>query len=478
MITDLIIGAVESNTSILAPNGAPSALSLTVNSDTAITLNWTIGSTNHDGHRIYISTDNVTFTEKGTVTGSTATYQATGLTQGTKYYFYVVAYNGFGEGDSSETVNATTLMALTRNSDIVWSGGLNKVATNGEIGAYFYLNKNNNSIVRINGTITKVKLNLIKGTGTTYVYFRIYRKNGTVYDEVFEENIAPKMSFSGAEEITLNTGCDVKEGDYVSLRLIRASTTSYKTGQTANSLLYSTSDSVPTADTGNDFDTICSKLAYTIIVTLYGQAPVGVLIGDSIVSGYYGNASGIEKTILNNPANSIGGQLYLLDNNYIIQNMGTAGNDSPSVLARFTAHAVDIKPRFVYLHVGVNDIGYGVVTKEQYMSNMTSMLDACATNSIIPVVGKILPVTDFSNAQMQTRDDWMTDLQTLVATYEGSVWIDFDADLGKFRAGGDAGNLWDLQTEYDYDGVHLTQAGYTKMAEVIDREFKKKYVPK
>lgn len=370
------------------------------------------------------------------------------------------------------------LISLVRNADIVWSGGLNEVATNGEIGAYFYMNKNNNSIVRINGTITKIKLNLIKGTGTTYVYFRVYRKNGTLYDEVYEENIAPKMSFSGAEEVTLNSGCNVQVGDYVSLRLFKASTTSYKANQTANSLLYHTSDSIPAGDSGNDFDTICSKLAYTIIVTLYGQAPMGVLIGDSIVSGYYGNASGIDKAIINNPAHSIGGQLYLIDNKYIVQNMGTAGNDSPSVLARFTAHAINLKPRFIYLHVGVNDIGNGTVTKAQYLSNMASMLDDCAANSIIPVVGKILPVTDFSNAQMQTRDDWMSDLQALVTTYTGSVWIDFDADLGKFRTGGDAGNLWDLQTDYDYDGVHLTQAGYTKMAEVIDREFTKKYIPK
>ena len=73
-----------------APDGSPSALSLTVNDDTKITANWIIGSTNHDGHRIYISTDGVNFTEKGTVTGATATYQATGLTAGTKYYFYVL----------------------------------------------------------------------------------------------------------------------------------------------------------------------------------------------------------------------------------------------------------------------------------------------------------------------------------------------------------------------------------------------------
>lgn len=131
MITDLIIGAVESNTSILAPNGAPSALTLTVNDDTKITLNWTIGSTNHDGHRIYISTDGVTFTEKGTVTGSTATYQATGLTQGTQYYFYVVAYRGSIESIASNTEDATT-----------WTEGEAVIRASGTVGWYDFAVEN------------------------------------------------------------------------------------------------------------------------------------------------------------------------------------------------------------------------------------------------------------------------------------------------------------------------------------------------
>ena len=73
---------------------------------------------------------------------------------------------------------------------------------------------------------------------------------------------------------------------------------------------------------------------------------------------------------------------------------------------------------------------------------------------------------------MQTRDEWMADLYALVnsETYNGAVWVDFDTDMGKNRASGDAGNLWDLKTtpDYDNDGVHPTALGYAKMAEVIN----------
>jgi len=80
---------------------APTLLSATAISDVQIDLAWTVNSMNRDGHRIYISTDNVTFTEKGTVLTDTATYSATGLTPYTIYYFKVVAYKLAVESDPS-----------------------------------------------------------------------------------------------------------------------------------------------------------------------------------------------------------------------------------------------------------------------------------------------------------------------------------------------------------------------------------------
>lgn len=92
-------------------NGNPTNLTLSVILDVQINLSWTIGSTNQDGHRIYISTNGINFTLKGTVAGTTATYSATGLTAGTKYYFYVVAYKSTKESNPTNTANATTFDA-------------------------------------------------------------------------------------------------------------------------------------------------------------------------------------------------------------------------------------------------------------------------------------------------------------------------------------------------------------------------------
>lgn len=90
------------------PDGNPSMLILNVLSETSIKIDWTIGSTNHDGHSIEMSIDEVNYTEIATVTGSTATYTKNGLTAETLYYFRVRAYKSTVYSDYSSVVSETT----------------------------------------------------------------------------------------------------------------------------------------------------------------------------------------------------------------------------------------------------------------------------------------------------------------------------------------------------------------------------------
>lgn len=79
-----------------APTGfdglAPSDLVLTVINDTSIKLDFTVNSTDRDGHSIERSTDGVNYSVIDTVLADTATYtDATGA-DGTRYYYRVRAY--------------------------------------------------------------------------------------------------------------------------------------------------------------------------------------------------------------------------------------------------------------------------------------------------------------------------------------------------------------------------------------------------
>jgi len=117
---------------ISKPNGSPSGLTLTVDSDTQITAHWTNGATNQDGTKVYISTDAINYTLKGTVSGSSTSLAVTGLTAGTRYYFYVIHYKGNKEGIASSIVNAYTfdLDALAYIAAESISGRLQKNAIN------------------------------------------------------------------------------------------------------------------------------------------------------------------------------------------------------------------------------------------------------------------------------------------------------------------------------------------------------------
>ena len=80
-------GVVIAQASILAP----SALALTVDSDTEITLDWTDGATAGD-ILIERSLDGVVFEEIATVALAVETYQDTELEPETEYFYRIRAY--------------------------------------------------------------------------------------------------------------------------------------------------------------------------------------------------------------------------------------------------------------------------------------------------------------------------------------------------------------------------------------------------
>jgi len=55
------------------------------------------------------------------------------------------------------------------------------------------------------------------------------------------------------------------------------------------------------------------------------------------------------------------------------------------------------------------------------------MLDAAQTDGIPMLVMKILPWTNGSDAKMLERDEWNTDLETLVNTYDDAYIVDLSS---------------------------------------------------
>ena len=74
----------------------PSGLTVTKQQKESVTLSWTDNADNESGYIIEMSTDNKTFTELQRVGANTTTYEATGLTPETAYYFRIRAFDDNG----------------------------------------------------------------------------------------------------------------------------------------------------------------------------------------------------------------------------------------------------------------------------------------------------------------------------------------------------------------------------------------------
>ena len=88
----------------------PSNPVLTVVNETRIDGTFTINGTGQDGHKVYISTNNIDFIYKCDAVGNA--FSAIGLSAGTRYYFYIVAYKGTHESPASNTANDWTAIKM------------------------------------------------------------------------------------------------------------------------------------------------------------------------------------------------------------------------------------------------------------------------------------------------------------------------------------------------------------------------------
>ena len=99
--------------SLPASPAAPSGLSATAITSSAIDLTWSDQSSNETGFKIERKTGVGAFAQIATVGPNTTTYADSGLTAGTAYSYQVRAYNTGGNSTYSNTASATTQTAVT-----------------------------------------------------------------------------------------------------------------------------------------------------------------------------------------------------------------------------------------------------------------------------------------------------------------------------------------------------------------------------
>lgn len=101
---------VSATTAAIPPPNAPSSLTATAGSSSAINLSWVDNSTDETGFKLERKTGSGgTYSEiAGSIAANTTTYSNTGLTASTTYYYRIRSYNASGNSSYSNEVSATT----------------------------------------------------------------------------------------------------------------------------------------------------------------------------------------------------------------------------------------------------------------------------------------------------------------------------------------------------------------------------------
>lgn len=327
--------------------------------------------------------------------------------------------------------------------------------------------------VQQTGTITQVRFYWVTTTSVTGFYVTVWRKRASnSYDRVAHSaNLL--SSIANATFNTISVSLPVQEGDFIGHRIDQANSATNRTFALTSQANVSTwlVNAQVTANRAYAWESQTQASGSVFPIECSMKAPTAALIGDSIIAGHPDHYSFIEATDTTSPGTPI--SYYLKSRFPSLQNMGIGGQTTTQIAARFATDVVALKPRYVVIDGGVNDLAQSG-TQATFLANWTTILDLCRANSIRPIILKLMPWSNGTNTQMQNRDAWRTALSSLVTTSYpdlltlGGVQVDLDSVLGQNRVGGTGGNLWDIQATYSAgDGVHFNAAGHQAIATAI-----------
>lgn len=144
---------------------------------------------------------------------------------------------------------------------------------------------------------------------------------------------------------------------------------------------------------------------------------------------------------------------------------GIGGQTTPQMVLRMMADVVALKPRYLHIMAGTNDIAgnTGKMTLPQTYDNLRMMTELAQANHIQVLLASVPPANGFP---------WRPGLRTVepirainawakaFAKRAGATWVDYTPVLG------DAAGA--MKHGLASDGVHPTEAGYDAMAIVIE----------
>lgn len=189
----------------------------------------------------------------------------------------------------------------------------------------------------------------------------------------------------------------------------------------------------------------------------YTNGPFVAFVGDSIVAGYPnyhpasdGGPSGTTNANLSSELLTYSGGVI------VTTNLGVSGRRW-SQLPPDVTNALSMRPRYVFVRCGVNDIAVLNTWSADVLPYLNLVRTACANSNALLVIQDILPWTDATDANALTTRTWNSNFTAWAATSTVRRVQDHDW-YGTNRVS--TGYTDDLIPAYDSDGVHLTTNAY------------------
>lgn len=143
---------------------------------------------------------------------------------------------------------------------------------------------------------------------------------------------------------------------------------------------------------------------------------------------------------------------------------GISGQTTSHMLVRFRRDVIDLKPEYVVILAGTNDIALnnGLISLENIMGNIQSMCELAIQNDIKPVLCSVLPADKFPwRKEVKPADD-IIKLNEMIRRYANGMkipYVDYHSILKNENNG--------LPVEYAKDGVHPNLDCYKIMESIV-----------
>ena len=179
--------------------------------------------------------------------------------------------------------------------------------------------------------------------------------------------------------------------------------------------------------------------------------PRAVFMGDSITDLWYNQDAA-----------------FFDDNNFA--GRGISGQVSAQMLARFRRDVLELKPKYVVILAGTNDIALnnGKISLENVLGNIVSMCELAKAHKIKPVLCSVLPAAEFKwRPGVEPAEDIIR-LNEMIREYArkaGIPYVDYHSALKDGRNG--------LPEKYSKDEVHPTLEAYKLMEELVLKAVRK-----